>query len=191
MSTADHARASQKPKSCPATRPDALLAPCPPRPRPSHSRTPRRPGSPAAPASGRLSRTAGHRRRAVRSACAASRRLGRTRCPRPPAAPTHTPKGSHALSSCALRRPTLTAVSAQLFPTLPMSSRCCASLRTARAAPRRPAVWTFPAVLPSVALLCAPRAGFNRGKRRPRARHGHRHVADALWQNPFRRSTIV
>jgi hypothetical protein len=127
----------------------------------------------------------------VRPAFAASRRLGRARCPRPPAAPAPSPKGSRALSSCALRCPTLAAVSAQHFPTPLRWLRCCASLRTALSPPRRPAVWTFPAVLPSVALLCARRARFSRGKRRPRARHDHSHVDYALLQKPFQRSTIV
>ena len=55
-----------------------------PPPRPSHSRTPRRPGSAAAPASARLSRMTRDWGRAVHSACAASSRLGRALCPRRP-----------------------------------------------------------------------------------------------------------
>ena len=55
-----------------------------PRPLPSHSRTPRRPGSAAARAAARLSRMTRDWGRAVHPACAASSRLGRARCPRPP-----------------------------------------------------------------------------------------------------------
>jgi len=107
MSTADHAPASPMPKLCPASRPDALLASGLPRPLPSHSRTPRRPGSAAAPASARLPRTAGSWGRAVCSVCAASRRLGRARCPRPPAPPPGQARrpGPSALSRARPRAP--------------------------------------------------------------------------------------
>ena len=97
-----------------------LASPCP---RPSHSRTPRRPGSAAAPAMARLSRMTRDWGRAVHSACAANSRLGRARCPRPPARRT-PPAGQARRGPSALSRARPRAPSDPNFVPAPRSRVC-------------------------------------------------------------------
>ena len=179
------------PKPSPALRPDALLAPGPAAPAPdplAHAAPPRLCsstclGPPVAHGRLEASRSAlgvcrkqspGPRALSAAARCAGSLAQGQPRAQQLRPAPSD----SGGCVCPALSDP------AQLASVLPLFA-------PPPPPPRRPALWTFSAVLPSVALLCAPCARFSRGKRRPRARHGRRHVDYALLQKPFQRSTIV